>query len=69
MPLLQPLISNTTAEGGGGHSLQLLLTTSVQNGHHDGREPRRLAIAGLELTLEVREEDTDAGGEAQRQPL
>jgi len=41
----------------------------MQHGHHDGWEPRRLAVAGLELILEVCEEDADAAGEAQRQPL
>lgn len=69
VPSLWPLISNTIAGGGGGHSLQALLTASMQHGHHDGWEPRRLTIAGLEVMLEVREEDTDAGGEAQRQAL
>jgi len=47
-------------------SLRPLLTTCVQHSNHDGGEPRRLAVGGLELMLEVSEEDADAGGEAQR---
>lgn len=65
---LHPPTSSTRAGGGGGHSLQSL-TPSMQHGHHDGWEPRCLAVAGMELVLEVREEDTNAAGEAQCQPL
>lgn len=65
---LHPPRSSTRAGGGGGHALPSL-TPSVQHGHHDGWEPRCLAVAGLELMLEIREEDTNAGGKAQGQPL
>lgn len=69
VPSKRPLISTSTSRDSGGRFPRHLLTASVQHGHHDGGEPRRLAVGGLELVLEVREEDADAGGEAQRQPL
>lgn len=46
-----------------------LLTTCVEHGCQDGGEPGSLAVAGLELMLQVSEEDADAHGEAQGEAL
>lgn len=41
----------------------------MDRGPHDGGEPRGFSVAGLEVTLQISEEDANAGREAQGEGL